>query len=338
VTTRPHETWSTDQADRDPVEGWQQVLSETHLSWSVAVPARPAGFTASVRRSWIDDLALVDCECDPCSGTRQRRQLGETDGEFVIILITRAGRETVSQGDAEANLQPGDAVAWVSTQPARFAVWERLSKRSLLIPRSALDEVGARAWVNAGATLDGAAPATRLLTSYLDVLSRSLAELGPAAVTAARNATLELVVGALHADAGTGSAATVRPALRAAMDRYIDQHLLDQAIGAGAVAHAVGVSVRTVNRVYNASGQTVSEVVRGRRLARARDHLAEGTDPIAVIASRWGFSDSSHFSRTFKAHYGDSPRHYREATRAGVAAGATVQGRGAPVQDTGPAR
>jgi AraC family transcriptional regulator, positive regulator of tynA and feaB len=33
--------------------------------------------------------------------------------------------------------------------------------------------------------------------------------------------------------------------------------------------------------------------------------------PISVIAHRWGFSDTSHFSRTFKAHYGYSPTDYR---------------------------
>src|SRR5215210_7591713 len=123
VTTTAYETWSTDPTDQYSVEHWQGALSATHLSWSVALPEPGVGFTATVRRSWIGDLALVDCECDPCSGTRQRRQLAETEGEFVIILITRAGRETVSQGTAEVNLRPGDAVAWVSTEPARFAVW-----------------------------------------------------------------------------------------------------------------------------------------------------------------------------------------------------------------------
>ena len=326
------EFWSTEPAHGPGPDRWQRMLSDTHLPWTVAAP--DPGFTAWIRRSWIDDLALVDCACDPCSGTRQRRQLADTDGEFVVILITRAGRETVTQGDAEAELRPGDAVAWVSTEPARFAVWEPLHKRSLLVPRAALDEVGARAWVNAGAVLDGTAPATRLLTGYLDALGESLAELSPTAVTAARNATLELVVGALHADVDTGSSSTVRPALRAAMDRYIDRHLLDPAIGAAAIAHAHRVSVRTVHRVFNADGQTVSEVVRVRRLARARDELADGTAPVSTIATRWGFADSSHFSRSFKAHYGDSPRRYREAARAGAA----VQGDGAAVHARAAAR
>ena len=92
------------------------------------------------------------------------------------------------------------------------------------------------------------------------------------------------------------------------MDRYIERHLLDGAITPQRIAAAHGVSVRTVNRVFNATGQTVGEVIRVRRLARAREELTESDRPVSAIAHRWGFSDSSHFSRSFKAHYGTSPR------------------------------
>jgi AraC-like DNA-binding protein len=73
------------------------------------------------------------------------------------------------------------------------------------------------------------------------------------------------------------------------------------------------VSIRTVNRVFSATGQTVGEVVRARRLARARAEVTASDRPISEIAHRWGFSDTSHFSRTFKAHYGYSPTDYRNA-------------------------
>jgi len=272
-------------------------------------------FEAWIRRWWIDDLALVDCECGPCSGTRQRRQIADTDGEFVVVLMTRAGRETVSQGDAEASLQPGDAVVWNSTAPARFQVWEPLAKRSLLIPRAALEEVGGRAGTPAGVMLDGSAPATRLLVSYLDTLSEALPALGTSAVAAARNATLELLMGALRVERDVPSTTAAQPALRAAMDRYIERHLLDGALTLNEIAVAHGVSVRTVNRVFNATGETVGEVIRVRRLARAREELTDSDTPVSVIAHRWGFSDPSHFTRSFKAHYGASPREYRLAAR-----------------------
>jgi AraC-like DNA-binding protein len=95
--------------------------------------------------------------------------------------------------------------------------------------------------------------------------------------------------------------------------RYINRHLLDGAVTPAAIAAAHWVSIRTVNRVFSATGQTVGEVVRARRLARARAEVTATDRPISVIAQRWGFSDTSHFSRTFKAHYGYSPTDYRNA-------------------------
>lgn len=306
-----NEFWATGPTDAR-VDQWQQMLSRTHLPWSVSVPHETRhAFEASVRRWWIGDLALVDCECGPCSGSRRHREIASTDGEFVVVLITRSGRESVMQCDAESTMSAGDAVVWESTRPARFSVWEQLSKRSMLIPSAALDEVNGRAWLSGGLILNGSAPGTRLLTGYLETLSQTLPELPAAAVCAARNATLELLIGALRADGDVPASRMAHPALRAAMDRYIAAHLLSEPVTPAAVAHAHGVSVRTVNRVFNATGETVSEVVRVRRLARARGEVASGRDSITAIAARWGFADGSHFSRSFKARYGSSPSEYR---------------------------
>jgi hypothetical protein len=125
--------------------------------------------------------------------------VADTDGEFFVVLINRAGRETVTQDDITVNVGPGDAVAWDSTKAARF-VWEKLSNRSLIIPRAALDEVGGKAWAHPGVTLRGDSPASQLLTSYLDTLASSLPRLSQSAVAAARNATLELLIGAVRPD------------------------------------------------------------------------------------------------------------------------------------------
>jgi AraC-like DNA-binding protein len=332
------EFWGTDTDVAGVAEQWQEMLSATHLAWSVTIPrqdAHAAVFEASVRRWWIDDLALVNCRCGPCSGTRNRREMATTDGEFVVVLIDRAGRETVAQGDSEVGLGPGDAVVWDSTKPARFQVPGLLSKRSLLIPRAALDEVTGRACTTGGVMLDGSKPATGLLISYLDTLSAALPELDPVAVSAARNATLELFVGALQTGSDVASSSVAHPALRAAMDRYIEQHLIEALVGPAMIAKAHGVSVRTVNRVYNATGQTVGDVVRVRRLAHAREELTGSDRPVASIAHRWGFADASHFSRSFKAHYGTSPREYRAAARAGDEDGALVHERVATVHGAG---
>lgn len=312
---------STTQPDRlaedtHPTESaeWESLLSSTHLPWSVKVSAEVGRepFQAVVRRRWIDDLALVDCECSPCSGVRGRSQIAATDGDYLVVLINRGGSETVSQDGREALLRPGDAVAWDSSRPARFAVWEPLVKRSLLIPRTALEAAGVN--LAGGVLIDRDAPAMQLLGSYLDTLSRTLPALDGIAVTAARNATLELFRGALQPATPPDPSAT-RPALRDHVERWLDHRLSARDLDAEAVAAAHGVSVRTVNRLFSDTGETFSGVLRAKRLARVRQELLAGPTAISALAARWGFFDASHLNRSFRAVYGLSPREYRRRGR-----------------------
>jgi AraC-like DNA-binding protein len=308
--------WATDAGTRDDVVAqWEHILSATYLPWTVAIPELPErnAFHGWVRRWPIDDILLADSRCGPCSARRARNQPADTEGEFVVVMIIQAGGETLSQRHTEATLTAGDVVAWDSARRNRFTIPESLSKRSMVIPRAALDEVGGRPWMRDGVTLDATAPAIRMLTSHLDTLSEVLPELGSAAMSAARVAALELFVGALRSDSDVCSSENVRAALRASIERYIAKNLLNGAVTPAAIAAAHCVSIRTVYRVFSATGQTVGEVVRARRLARARADVTDSDQPISVIAHRWGFSDTSHFSRTFKAHYGCSPTDYRSA-------------------------
>ena len=289
---------------------WESLLSSTRLPWSVKVSTEvaPEPFQAVVRRQWIDDLALVDCECSPCSGVRGRSQIAATDGDYLVVLINRGGSETVGQDGHEALLRPGDAVAWDSSRPARFAVWEPLVKRSLLIPRTALEAAGFD--LAGGVLIDRDAPAMQLLGSYLNSLSRTLPALHGSAITAARNATLELFRGALQPGTLSDPSAT-RPALRDHVERWLDQRLSARDLDAEAVAAAHGVSVRTVNRLFSDTGETFSGVLRAKRLARVREELLAGPAAISALAARWGFFDASHLTRSFRAVYGLSPRDYR---------------------------
>lgn len=58
-------------------------------------------------------------------------------------------------------------------------------------------------------------------------------------------------------------------------------------------------------------GVTIGEFVRARRIAHAREILANSNDPLSEVALCLGFSDQSHFCRTFKKQVGLSPLQYR---------------------------
>ena len=100
--------------------------------------------------------------------------------------------------------------------------------------------------------------------------------------------------------------------------RYILANLDGVDLSPRAIAAANGVSVRQLHRVFSATGVTVSQWVRKLRLARCAADLRGETgvaEGITHIAFRWGFNDSAHFSKAFRAEFGQSPRAYRAQHR-----------------------
>ncbi len=83
------------------------------------------------------------------------------------------------------------------------------------------------------------------------------------------------------------------------------------------VAAKAGVSVRTLHRTFQASGETFWSWIRDRRLERCH---AELTDPIhskqtiTEVAFRWGFNELSTFDRNFRKRFGASPRQVRSSS------------------------
>ncbi|QAY64196.1 helix-turn-helix domain-containing protein [Xylanimonas allomyrinae] len=295
-------TAATDQAR----ESWGRMLSTTHLPWDVRelCPDPQTGFAASVRRRHLADLVLVDCSCDPCSGVRRPYEISQTDGEYLVMLMTLSGRELVAQADQQSQLSPGSVVVWDSRTPAEFIVQEPLVKRSLLVPRAALGEIGTRGELMTGAVLDADAPAVGLLRCYLDGLSRTIDDLPLGAHPAARNATIELLAAALQSPVIARPISAV--ATRGAAEAFIERNLRERRLSPSVVAQGIGVSVRSLHRAFEDTGDTVAAFIRRLRLARARDDLMSGV-PVSQVGRRWHYSDASHFSRSFKRHYGRSP-------------------------------
>jgi AraC family transcriptional regulator len=82
------------------------------------------------------------------------------------------------------------------------------------------------------------------------------------------------------------------------------------------IAQNVGVHpvhlAQVFHRYYNC---TVGAYVRQLRLEFARHELATSETPLCQIALSAGFSDQSHFTRTFKRYMGVPPAEYRKTSR-----------------------
>lgn len=104
---------------------------------------------------------------------------------------------------------------------------------------------------------------------------------------------------------------------RLRISAFIEDHLADRDLTPERIAQATQCSVRTLHRIFESvDGIRLTEYIWQRRLARCAQALRDSSLAnlsITDIAYTWGFASSSHFSTTFKAAYGLSPRRFRES-------------------------
>jgi AraC-like DNA-binding protein len=81
------------------------------------------------------------------------------------------------------------------------------------------------------------------------------------------------------------------------------------------VADQQHVSARYIQKLFQQAGMSFSQYLRQRRLEHCHADLgsiAHRNLSISDICFRWGFNDAAHFSRSFRADYGTTPRAYRQ--------------------------
>jgi AraC-like DNA-binding protein len=135
------------------------------------------------------------------------------------------------------------------------------------------------------------------------------------AAAAIGDATLELVR-AMIASAGQADVrarGVMNETLFTRIVAFIQQNLADPGLSPERIAREHYISVRQLYKLWAHNDLSLSEWIMTERLEGARRALAAPTMPttIGTTARRWGFADSTHFSRRFRGAYGLSPREWR---------------------------
>jgi len=291
-------------------DGWRDAVSSTHLAWDL--PRRSESvFRGKIRRQSLGAADIIQCQCDPCDGSRGRSEIAQSDAAAYGLLYIVAGRERISQDDTEITLRAGTFILWDSQRRIEFRVPDALQKITLMLPQPMLETVLPNARDLTGIPVNAREGSGALFATHLRSLAREAAELSRGQQEPVLQATVALMAAALETLVASAGA-DHRRKLMARISGHILKHLADPALTPERVADALGLSLRQLHRVFGASGWTVERWIWQQRLLRCRQalDLREKT-PISQIAYRWGFSDAAHFSRAFREAFGTAPRDYR---------------------------
>jgi AraC family transcriptional activator of tynA and feaB len=304
-----------DVSPRDRFDYWHSVANKNLVSHNSRPECRTT-FQAELWSGALADIGLVLFENSPMLVEHTDRHAAHCDDKEIFVCRQVAGKLALEQGGQDVILGPGDMALLDPRLPyaGKFTAGSRLLV--LKVPRY---DLKARVGCVRRAVLHPIRPSGGeggLASAFLGMLPTYAGELAAAAAEAVKANALDLIALALanSIDDQHGASSPAQMLVLVNVRAAIEARLADPSLDASTAAAAAGVSVRYANAVLAREGTSIRRLILARRLARCRKALADPSQAgrtVSDIAYAWGFSDMTHFGRSFKRAYGVTPSDFR---------------------------
>ncbi|MBL5974599.1 MAG: helix-turn-helix domain-containing protein [Candidatus Leucobacter sulfamidivorax] len=279
----------------------------------------PAHFRGGIRSRVLGEVYVNEVRSSQHEIARDDAEvrLFTKDHRFLKVSVLMSGHANSVQGTSSTDFEPGQMIIHDSARPYTMYLDDDFHMVFLLIPRDRFDLPDAATNDLIGQRIEDGAGVSGTVLPFFSTLARNIADLnGPSAVRLMSN-TVDLVETMMFSLVGQTLSEphrTRRRELLMQIQAFIDCHLDDPELDPQQIAAANFISTRYLHRLFSDEDLTVAGYMRQARLVRCRRDLSDpllAHLPVSTIASRWGFLNSSHFSRLFRQVVGISPTEYR---------------------------
>jgi AraC-like DNA-binding protein len=315
----------------DRFDAWREYVIKTHVPMELS-SEYASDLRVTDRVLILGSLAVRSVHVPSLTVRRTPKLVRQSDPEAYQVSFVRQGSvDVVQQGrtDRRTTHRPYDLVLLDTSRPNEMRIktaegdesltgFTALVPKALLsVPTDSVDRLLAR-------RMPGGEGIVALLFGFIAQLTSDTARYGPADGPRLGTVVVDLLSAALaqvleKEDDLTPEAR--RRTLTLRIDAFIQQNLRDPRLTPEVVAAAHHISVSYLHRLFQERGTSVAASIRSRRLQRSCADLADpamATVPVHTIASRWGFTDTAHFSRTFRREYAMTPVEYRRKECPGI--------------------
>jgi AraC-like DNA-binding protein len=295
---------------------WRDFVVDAHLFWDIKAPAHDR-FPAFLRQGRFDGHRLIHLTAASggVTGKRSRHEMAKDDEEFYNLLYIAEGKLGLDFGTHNIVLEPGTFAVWDTSRPLEFNVIEKLREISFSVPKKRVESDLLRPEDFCARVIQSKVGIAKLFVDCLQALESNFGELSKSEANDVLNATTEMMVAMLLSKARPQAATAHDRQLRHVTD-WVARNIDNPCLAPARIAREVGLSERQLFRLFATVGTTPAVWLRKLRLERCRaDLLSPSCAHLSVtdVASRWGFVDSSVFSRGFRQEFGVSPRQIRSA-------------------------
>jgi AraC-like DNA-binding protein len=296
----------------DRIDAWQWNAQQICGDCRIQLPK--SSFHGVIEVRHVGGLHLTRFSTSPLSFWKQPSDTVSPDNRFCIVITQLDGVRRYVQNGRSVLLSPGDTTLMDSGGPWSSSCANDCARLYLRVPhwmmenRLRLREIPIAQRISG--TKGVGAMLSRMAQSLYEQAEWLQAEEGAAALDAYFQ-ILWTCIGRAEPDEPRTSHAQSR------IQKFIDDHLSDPGLAPAVIAAAADISVRHLHRLFANAGRTLGDSIRAGRLERCRNDLANPrlrNKTITEIAFSWGFSDSAHFSRSFRQQFGICPRVFRAQT------------------------
>jgi AraC-like DNA-binding protein len=281
-----------------------------HVVGADIVQQGPTPFRGVLKVRQAAGLIIANIATTPSDIVRSKVHVSDGDDALVFGLWQR-GRGHVEQGRNESRIDMSNGFVLDNGNCAVIHVQEACRFWGLTIPRNRMAGVTPDISRLAGTKIHDRR-CLQLLTGYLEGTLAQDFDSDPSTKLFGDH-LVDLICLALAGDGDTRELemrSGISATRLAAILRMISDQSTDPGLSAAVIAAQLGVTPRYVHVLLEKSGQTFMQHVLQKRLEKAEQRLSSDVDQhrkIADIAMEVGFSDLSHFNRSFRRYFGDTP-------------------------------
>lgn len=299
---------------RNRAVSWNELCA-TRLGRSDFEPRDP-DFDAELRITRLGAMSIACLSCSPGTLDRSSRHIGEAPLRTWSLVLQLRGRSDLSHYGHQSTLEAGDLVLMDNAAPYTFRLNEAATLLMLRVPSSVLKEhlpspesvCGRRLPGSCGLASAAARLAASLCSDDENWLPNEFQE------RVARHLLDLLATAYAMAFDTTSTASSVIAGRHAKVRLHIEQHLRDPTLSPASIATSLKLSSRYLRMIFASRQETVSGYILRRRLEECARQIGDPRwrgHSISEIAFAWGFNSASHFTRSFRERYGQSPRRWR---------------------------
>jgi AraC-like DNA-binding protein len=307
-----------DLRTRDRLPFWRDMVCDTFVELECESTSVDH-FSGTMANSSISDIQFSSVNSVAQHVWRTRSKISKSDRDFFLLSLQTSGSGRLTQDGRTALLQPGDFALYDTTRPYDLRFEDNFGQLVLRLPRSIVTGRLVEAENLTALRVMGNKGAGMLASHFLRQLHSQIEQIDALSVARLHASAVDLLATALAEQGGAhAKISESQSLLRRRIGVFIDANLSNPRLNCEMIAAAHSISERYLRKIFETSSMSVSEWIWSRRLDQAKQDLIDPLRAhisITAIGYDVGFKDAAHFSRAFKAKFGDTPSAWRSVAK-----------------------